>query len=195
MRRTISKDDFKRIVTSADPDFDAKLADAGTQSYEAYEPRFFTECVFIDPDYYVQTITDSDDTVLAFSVTTRSRRFRPTYELPFRPSYFERRRLERKCSYRWVPIIGVELGRTQFADLDPDDPDQFAPPHFKISVGAHNWTYSELRYLGNPGYYLTVVLTASDVAVQTAVGEAFKVQQELGGTEWPDPAKAGNEPT
>lgn len=194
MRRTIQKDDSKRIVTSADPEFDARLADLGTQSYETYETRSFTECVFIDRDYYVQTITDADDTVLAFSVTTRSRRFRPTYKLPFRPRYFERHGLQRKRNFGWAPIIHVKLGRTRFADLDRDNPDQFAPPHFKVSVGAHNWTYSELRYLANPGYYLTVVLTASDVAAQTPVGEVFKVQQELGGAEWPDPAKAGNEP-
>lgn len=85
-------------------------------------------------------------------------------------------------------------GHTRFADLDPDDPDQLGPPHFKVSVGAHNWTYSELCYLGNPGYYLTVVLTASDVAANAAVGEVFKVQQELNGAEWPDPAKDDDEP-
>ena len=48
MRRTIQKDDFKRIVTSADPDFDDKVGDPGTLSYEVHETRFFTECVFID---------------------------------------------------------------------------------------------------------------------------------------------------
>ncbi|MDQ6731183.1 MAG: hypothetical protein M3022_13025 [Actinomycetota bacterium] len=102
--------------------------------------------------------------------------------------------MQHKFKLRWAPIFHLELGRTRFADLDSNDPDQFAPPHFKVSVGAHNRTYSELRYLANPGYYLTVVLTASDVAAQTAVGEVFKVQQELDGAEWPDSAKAGNEP-
>jgi hypothetical protein len=37
----------------------------------------FIECFFIDRDYYVQAILDADETVFAFSVTTRSPRFAP----------------------------------------------------------------------------------------------------------------------
>ncbi|MDQ6803880.1 MAG: hypothetical protein M3065_02680, partial [Actinomycetota bacterium] len=153
-----------------------------------------TECIFVDREYYVQTISDGDGTVLAFSVTTRNRRFRPTYEVPFRPGYVERRRLKRRFNYTYVPSVSVALGRSTFASLDPTDPDRFAGPHYKVSVGAHNWTYSEFHPLGNPGYYQTVVLTASDVAAQAPYGNAWNVQEELGGSEWPDPTRSEDQP-
>lgn len=80
------------------------------------------------------------------------------------------------------------LGRSTFASLDPKDPKDFAGPHYKVSVGAHNWTYSEPHYLGNPGGYQSVIFTASDVAGHAPFGNPWRVQEELrGSSEWPDP--------
>jgi hypothetical protein len=53
-------------------------------------PEAFTECFFIDRDYYVQTISDADETVLAFSVTTRKGRFAPTFTMLPRPRPIDR---------------------------------------------------------------------------------------------------------
>ncbi|MEO6857670.1 MAG: ETEC_3214 domain-containing protein [Solirubrobacteraceae bacterium] len=189
MSRSIRKDDSKRLVTQDDPDFNPSLAELGEFFYTVAEPRIYTECTFVDRAYYVQAIcSDDDGTVLAFSVTTRSGRFHPTYELPFRPGYFERLRLRRKFGFTYTPLLRVKLGESTFASLDPAHLEEFAPPNFRVSVGARNWTYSELRYLGNPGYYQWIVLTASDVAGYAAHGDLFKVQQEIDNrSEWPYP--------
>jgi hypothetical protein len=98
--------------------------------------------------------------------------------------------LKWRFNYAYEPLLDLTLACTTFAALDPGDPRHFARPHLKISVGAHNWTYSELRSLGNPGSYQTVVVTASDVAVPGRVGNYSAVQAEIGANEWPDPAQA-----
>jgi hypothetical protein len=193
MRRTIHKDDFKQVVTSSDPEFDAQRAPRGADSYATLVRQSFTECVFVAPDYYVQTITDLDDTVLAFSVTTRSPRFRPTYALPFRCKRLRTRHLWR-FKHRSRPLINVELGRTRFADPRIRSPIDLDPSHFRVTLGARNWSYSEIRYLGNPGFYLTVVLTASNVAGGMPVGDVAQVQRQLGGARKPDPDNVDLEP-
>src|SRR5690606_33020950 len=46
------------------------------------EPRTWIECVWIDRDYYIHALADEDETIHAYSVTTRSKRFRPTFRQP-----------------------------------------------------------------------------------------------------------------
>jgi hypothetical protein len=46
------------------------------------EERPFLESIWIDPDFYVQTLADHDGAVAAFSVTTRHRRFHPKLVSP-----------------------------------------------------------------------------------------------------------------
>jgi hypothetical protein len=186
IRRTVWQDRYRMVVSETDPRFDAQLAPSGVGSHDVYERRSFTESIFIDRDYYVQTISDPDESVLAYSVTARSPRFHPTYRVPFRPSLRERRRLKKRFNYTYEPLIELSLGRTRFSELDPSDPDHFAGPHLQISVGAHNWRYSEHRGLGNPGYYQTVVVTASDAAVPASVGNYASAQNEIGSSEWPN---------
>lgn len=181
--RTITKSDYLEYVTSEDPEY---RPDAGDAQWRAVSMDF-VESVFIDHDYYVQTITDSDQTVVAFSVTTRSRRFRPVYEVHPRPGWFDRRRYRKRSGEAWAPLVHVQLGKTRFTDLDDPDPDRFAGPHFRISVGAHNYDYSEFAYFGNPGSYQSFVWTASDVTGAGRFGDGVAVQGEINGLEWPDP--------
>lgn len=109
MRRTI-RQEVERPVSEGDPRINPRLVLPGGSRHAVSEIRNMVESIFIDRDYYVQTISDSDGTVLAFSVTTRSSRFHPRYELPPRPSFFERRRLRRRFQYEWVPLVRVVLG-------------------------------------------------------------------------------------
>lgn len=46
-----------------------------------YEGKKEKEYIFIDPDYYVQIITNSYDKVLLFTVTTRKGDFNPTFNI------------------------------------------------------------------------------------------------------------------
>lgn len=46
-----------------------------------YENKKEKEYIFIDPDYYIQVITDSYDKVLLFTITTRKGDFNPTFKI------------------------------------------------------------------------------------------------------------------
>jgi hypothetical protein len=193
MRQRVVKDDYVELLAPDDPKLDPELARAGISG--RHVTKTFTVCTFIDRDYYVQTISDEDDSVLAFSVTTRSARFKPRFYGVPRPGRVERWRWQQRFGSRYRPLVDVTLGRTTFADLDSADPASFGPPHFIVSMGAHNHAYSEFSFFGNPGHYQTFVWTASDAARQGRFGDGTAVSEEIGGHEWPDPtAKPNRQP-
>ncbi len=132
----------------------------------------------------MQSISDDDDTVLSFSVTTRSKRFRPTFEVPAGMSWRKRRRWLRHVGERFRPLFRVQLGGTRLADIDPD---RDAGRRFKVDLGARYFCYSEFHYFGNPGYYQTFVFTAGGAGIRASIGDIPSVIQEIGGNEWPDP--------
>lgn len=195
IRTTITKDDYREVVSVGDPRFDPALATPDDPSHQVEIRKEFTECFFIDRDYYVQTISDDDETVLAFSVTSRRRRFRPVFEVPSRVGRLDRLRWRRESGEKYEPLLRVQLRRTRFADLDATDPDHYAPPHFKVVAGARPFWYSEFHSFGNPGDYQTYVVTASYAAGRAPVGQAWSVQEEIGERrEWPDPNEDEIEP-
>lgn len=142
----------------------------------------FIVSVFIDRDYYVQTISDDDQTVLAYSVTTRSRRFRPSLH-PVPALDFSRIRLRRSKEDRRVQPH-IVLGKTRFSDLDATEPEHFAPPRLRLRIGAHNFDYSETSYFGNPGRYQSFAWTASDVARQGPLGSFANIAAGLDPDRW-----------
>lgn len=126
--------------------------DSGKRSRK---PRVWTECIWIDRDFYVQTFADMDETIQAYSVTTRSKHFNPRFRPPGGYAV-ERGRIER---FLLVPAIKlqpqVKLGRTRFEALGH-------PQQAAAWMGAHNMHYFESCYLGNPGYYQTFVFSIND---------------------------------
>lgn len=116
----------------------------------------FRESVWIDRDFYVHALTDKDQTVHAYSVTIRSKRFRPTFRPPggtAAPANWLWRLFGKE--YRYEPHPPVKLGRTHFAELGRAE--QAAG-----WLGAHNWHYFEPYYLGNPGLYQYFVYSIND---------------------------------
>lgn len=186
MRWTITSE-ARDVVYADDPRFDPALADFDNPVQEVVEERSYIECFFVDRDYYVQTISDADETVLSFSVTTRSKRFRPTFEMPYGMTWRARRRWRKAAGERYEPFQRVTLGRTRFSDLDPDDPEDFAGPHFKIRVGARVFFYDEFHSYGNPGHYQTFVFSASVAAGPAPFGDIVAARAEVGSEEWPNP--------
>lgn len=144
--------------------------------------RLFIECFFIDRDYYVQVVCDLDETVLAFSVTTRSQRFKPSFSFPPRPGFQQRRRWREITGRRFKPAFRVTLGRTRFDEVMLDR--TWSRPARRMTRGARVFAYTEVYYLGNPGYYQHYGFTASS-AVQAQVGPVGKVADEVG-YEWHD---------
>lgn len=142
---------------------------------------------FIDRDYFVQTISDDDHSVLAFSVTTRSSRFKPAFQLPRKRGWKGKRQWKRRTGEEFKPLFRIRLGHTRFEELDRGDPDEFAGPHFRAWIGARSFSYAEDHYYGNPGYYQTFVFSASsNAAVPDGIRELSNAIQEAGGEEWPD---------
>jgi hypothetical protein len=188
MRFTRTMPDYREFVQRGDPRFDPALADeAGFQ--EVRGPWPYTECFFIDRDYYVQTISDSDDTVLAYSVTTRRKRFRPACEWPPRPGWLTRRQFKKEYGAEYPRNFHVRLGKSLFSALEDPNP-LGAKPVIKFSMWARGFSYSELHYGGNPGGYQTFVFTASSTAGPAAVGDLGPVNDEIGilasaGGAWP----------
>lgn len=188
IRRTIVKSDYREIVSAEDSRFDPELALVDDPefptSHDVFDDRSFLCSIFVDRDFFVQTISDDDGTVLAFSVTTRSRRFAPTFEWPPGIGWRERRRLSKRWGEQYRPLFHVRLGHTRFSEFGDAERDDFAGPRFRIGIGAHNYSYSEFASFGNPGGYQDFVFTASDVA-PGPFGGGVSVQDELGGNDWP----------
>lgn len=148
--------------------------------------RLFVESFFIDRDYYIQTISDEDETVIAFSVTTRNRRFRPTFTGVPRPGLIESRQWRKWTGQTYKPLFQVRLGRTRF---DQTGIDEWGDPGIRALAGARAAFYSESHYCGNPGYYQTFVFTASTAAGLIPMGDIGSVVAEIGGDSWPSPAE------
>jgi hypothetical protein len=67
---------IKRTVTGKRTDY---VEEANFEIRKVEHPRDFREYIWIDPDFFVQAVTDDEDTVLAFSVTARNPRFNPRF--------------------------------------------------------------------------------------------------------------------
>lgn len=102
-----------------------------------------SEYVFVHEYYFVQALTDDNDRIVAYSVTTRKGNFNPKLELgPFT-------RGEKK------PLI-IELGKTKFKELSGDSQNVVS------FLGIHNFYYHEAYYFGNPGNYQAYVFTLNE---------------------------------
>jgi hypothetical protein len=119
------------------------------------EPKAWTECVWIDRDFYVHAVADEDETIQAYSVTTRSKRFRPRFRQPGAFSVDRGRiaRVLRRPDYKLHPKI--KLGRTRFHELG-------RPEQAAAWIGAHNVHYFEAYWGANPGYYQHFVYSIND---------------------------------
>jgi hypothetical protein len=93
------------------------------------------EYVFVNKYFYVQAITDRADSVLAFSITTRSYRFNPSIRLGGHK------------------MLRVRLGKTTFSALDSVG----KPSSVFSNENARRYSYYEEYYLGNPGNYLIYI--------------------------------------
>jgi hypothetical protein len=121
------------------------------------EDTMFWESIWIDRDFYVHAFSkQEDDAIVAFSFTTRQKRFRPGLRSP---GYTIE---ERSRALRWLrlrtwkkPLFDVRLGLTRFEELGP-------PGKSAAWLGAHNMHYYEARWYGNPGHYQWYVFSIND---------------------------------
>lgn len=88
---------------------------------------------------YLTTWCTEDDEVAMYSVTTRSRIFRPVVR---------------------IGTDQVRLGKTRLSSLPAPSTDTESPVLW--AVGAQRYSYSESHYFGSPGGYRTWVVGVSD---------------------------------
>lgn len=139
-----------------------QFVEDGDDFREEVQPRDYWECIWVDADWYVQAVANDDETVLAFSVTTRKPRFNPRFQSP--AGYFERRSpVVRGWSVgKFTREFDLRLGHTTFAQAIE------YPGDVKSYVGAHNWGYSETHWGANPGLYQHFVLSVNDAGAKAA---------------------------
>jgi hypothetical protein len=122
------------------------------------EAKRWIECTWIDRDFYVHAVADAEGTIHAYSVTTRSTRFRPTFRQPG-GWWIDRGRLGRFLRLPRVrPHPKVVLGRTRFHELG-------RPEKAAAWIGAHNANYYDAYWGGNPGYYQWFVYSINDAGL------------------------------
>lgn len=109
---------------------------------------------FVDEMFYVDAVTDKEERVLTYSVTTRDVQFRPRLwgknlpDLSPRPAGF-----------------GSPLGDKTFAELCND---RWTLPIGIIgNLAARRFAYFEAHYYGNPGHYQTYLVGISDAGPTT----------------------------
>jgi hypothetical protein len=126
------------------------------------EPTDWSERIWVDRRYYVQALSDSGGTVMAFSVTSRSTKFRPKVPFPNDGRYTDPP----------DPQVKAKLHTTRFAEVA-------SPPiRIRADLRANRLGYVEMYYFGNPGNYQSVALSVSDAAL--AIGEGFPVEEVTG---------------
>jgi hypothetical protein len=130
----------------------------------ARTPVELSERVWVDRDYYVQAVVDADGSVLAYSVTTRSKRFHPTFYGPSRPPLRARvaARLRRLSTVHGA-LFTVRLGQTTFGQL-PEPRSGYA------AMGFHRYVYTEAHWFGNPGCYKYFVFSSNDAGAMSWSG-------------------------
>lgn len=154
---------------------------------------------FVFSDCYVQAIISTFDSVLAYSVTSRRRRFRPTLYIAGRNTVRDRitmlirYRYWRASANRKLKLQKTTLGRIQdVLDHDYEDEDYVKPPHM-ISGGARSWTYTDIYYLGNPGHYQEYGFTASSAVISKPLdADSFNTAAHaFVEDDWEDPEARG----
>jgi hypothetical protein len=117
MRHTMSRD-IKEMVRPGAPGFDETLVKSSEGQWHYLQTtRVYTQSRFVDRDYTIDTISDEDETILQFAVTTLSHRFTPTFEMPPTRRRGIRRGSPRRSSEWPIPLFRIRLGRTRFSEL------------------------------------------------------------------------------
>lgn len=130
----------------------ARFDDGGNRYHE---PKTWIECVWIDRDFYVHAVADEDETIHAYSVTTRSKRFRPAFRQPG-GWWIERGLLGRLLRLPKMKLNPkIQLGKTRFHALGRPEP-------AAAWIGAHNAHYFEAYWGANPGLYQWFVYGIND---------------------------------
>jgi hypothetical protein len=122
------------------------------------------EWIWVDDLYFVQAVSDSSGKVIRWSVTSRSKKFRPEFRSP-------------------SGSLVVRLHRTTLADLPLD-----SLQRINLCLAAHHYWYFDSYYFGNPDNYQTFhvgmsMAAVGDMDIDTFVDLSNRVLVPAGGSE------------
>ncbi len=98
--------------------------------------KTYTEQIYAHRKFFVRTISDQNGEIVFYSVTTRTKDFRPPFPL------------------HWV-LPDFRLGKTDFKSIDS------YPQAIAMNDSSKLFYYNESHYFGNPGFYKTYFFEAS----------------------------------
>lgn len=114
------------------------------------------EYIFVNKYFYLQAITDENGIVSYFSVTSKDSNFTPSFLTPDRSRTIT---LNRSTFIDFAPIITVTTDKYIGISYSPE---------CEGYMGAHDFYYYEIDYLGNPGKYQTSVVGLNDAGSITS---------------------------
>ncbi len=170
----LGKPTYINVIPLKDP---PKIEQKFYSSYYENLKEGFFEYVFIDENFYVQAITDSNKKTLSYAVTSRKEDFNPSFEMPI--------------------LFKVSLNKTPFSEYLSSSEDRYHPQVCFQFVGAHTPIYYfEKSYFGNPGNYLYYLVGLSDIAwpgeIPAVIEEVIETPTGLVGEWWWGPGNCKN---
>lgn len=131
------------------------------QLYDRFAPQpdpnnlSLVEYIFGNQYYYVQAITNSNNRVIAYSITTLDKDFNPSFEVlkdAFQADTKDTSNLEKAKSL----AFNIILGKSKFSEI-PERPENIIG-----YLGARRILYKEEYYFGNPGKYQSYFMGVND---------------------------------
>ncbi|MBU0999029.1 hypothetical protein KKG24_01840 [Patescibacteria group bacterium] len=115
------------------------------------------EYIFGSQNYYVQALTNTQNKVIAYAVTTRDENFNPIITILQNAGYT-------KDGINKMATTNIKLGKDTFSSLnrDPDNIYLDKPDNIFATVGARRFYYQEEYYFGNPGNYQSYFFVIND---------------------------------
>lgn len=149
------------------------------------------EYIYVNKYFYVQAITRDDGYVLSYAITTRDRKFKPTFKAHGYTDSFNREKFEmlsnketdtandtRNFKNSIIKGKGITLNKTTFAEVVTQNNLLDSKVMCKAYIGAHRFNYSEEIYLANPGNYQTMIVGINDAGNTDSakyIGELFNI--------------------
>jgi hypothetical protein len=141
-KEAASKKQIEKLVPATNINFFNEILGSPTFVNKRNKTKQY---VFIKDLFYVDAITDFENKVLAYSVTTRDKNFNPSFTLG--PYSTDKKQ------------VVIKLGKSTFSEVD-----DLWKHDAKITSGLGNrrMCYREEHYFGNPGLYQTYIFGMND---------------------------------
>lgn len=116
------------------------------------------EFIFISKYFYVQAVTDMDDMVRLFSITSRINNFNPTFKMPG----FDKKDKNGYVTLNKTTFFDVFKKIEKYEGDEQSKVDDYIIPECQAFLGAHRFAYYEGSYLANPGNYQSFYIGVND---------------------------------